>query len=428
MKLRQRIPIAATHFVVVAGLTACNGASPVAPAVPFAASTSRTAAACAVHRLFVEYKITELRVQPEMSRARCERRNIFAARELSPQIVTFDVPGSANAGACGQDQLYDICGTQGIAINDGGTVAGVYLNTRLVLRAFTRSSGGVYQTFQAPGAGTRADYNQGSEAVNLTNTGIAGGFYVDRNYVYHAFIRQRGGSFLTYEAPYASQIPNASRFQGTSLGSINAGLDTAGTFFDSQGLGHGFIRYHNGRYSKINPRGAAQSTVCSTDCLTHASATGTYFDGAGNAHGYIRISNGRYIAVDAPRGAATYSFGINDDGVTAGAFLNSSGVIWSYVRYRSGRFVTFQAPGASKTSGSGTQAGAINDGGTVAGAYVDASGEVHGFVRSSSGRFSQFDPEGSIGTFPESVNASGEVTGVWYDSQGVNHGFVWMPR
>jgi hypothetical protein len=53
--------------------------------------------------------------------------------------------------------------------------------------AFVRSPGGKVASFEAPGAGHKT--NEGTFAVSINKSGAVTGFYVDRNYLLHGFVR-----------------------------------------------------------------------------------------------------------------------------------------------------------------------------------------------------------------------------------------------
>lgn len=337
-------------------------------------------------------------------------------------LQVFDVPAAIKVSKCTSYELFNVCGTFGIAINASGTIAGYYNNSNHVVAAFIRTAGGTYRSFQAPGAtGLTLPYE-------ITNAGAIVGQYPDAGFVLHGFLRRKNGGFLTYEAPWASQIPNDSVSQGTAFGAINAAGETGGIYFDAQGVLHGYLRYRNGTAVQIVPKGSTTSTVCLVCLNNSGTAAGNYSGSDGIVRGYIRSAAGAIRTIAKPGALETVPSGLNNGNRVLGFYVDKNSVVWGFIVGGNKRRIVFQDPKASTTYGNGTQPEAINDAGAVTGLYADAQGDVHGFYRSPTGRFSEFDPTGSVYTLPFAINASGTVTGYWYDAQGGNHGFIWTPQ
>jgi hypothetical protein len=154
-----------------------------------------------------------------------------------------------------------------------------------------------------------------------------------------------------------------------------------------------------------------------------AAVAGSYLDTAGNYHGFLRARDGDITTFDAPgAGAYTGAIGINNKGTIAGNFTDSNGINHGFIRSAAGYFVTVDPPGSIDTT-----VLAINVWGAVAGIYVDASDGHHGFTRDANGAITPFDPSGSRETVAESINASGVITGIYYDANEAAHGFVRAP-
>lgn len=343
-----------------------------------------------------------------------------ASRPNTGSIQVFDVPGSIKPSKCTPYELFNVCGTFGYAINAEGTIIGIYLKSNGVETAFIRTAAGNYTSFQAPNG-------QGTSPFQITNDGAIVGQYADANNVSHAFVRRKGGSFLTYDAPWASQIPDDTVPQGTGAGAINAGGDTAGLYWDAQGLSHGFIRYNNGSFVQVIPNGSETSSVCLVCLNDSGTAAGDYTGSDGIGRGFIRSASGAIRTIAKPGAVDTGLTGINNRNIALGFFVDANSVVWGLIRGHNKRTV-FQDPEASETYGNGTQPEAINNAGAVTGLYADAQSVAHGFYRSPTGQFSEFDPPGSVYTEPVAINANGTVTGYWYDAQGANHGFIWTPQ
>jgi hypothetical protein len=342
----------------------------------------------------------------------------MGARGHSGNMQVFDVPGAIDESNCAPSELFGNCGTFANAINAAGTIVGLYLNTDNVIASFIRTSDAKYTSFQV-GSG------EPTEAYDITNSGASVGQYFDSQSISHAFIRDKNGSFLTYDAPWASQVPNDSVPQGTAAGMLNARGDSAGIYFDAQGLNHGFIRDRNGSFAQIIPTGSITSAVCIVCLNDRGTTAGNYSSSDGITRGYVRNAAGK-IQTIAEQGAVLTQFsGINDANRLAGFYVDKNSVTWGLLTGGNNKKIIFQDPKASETYGNGTQPEAINNAGAVTGLYADSQGVVHGFYRSPNGKFSEFDPNGSVFTEPYSINDGGTVTGYWFDAQGGTHGFIW---
>src|ERR1700686_5871993 len=58
-------------------------------------------------------------------------------------------------------------------------------------------------TFDAPGAGTTPNQGQGTLPVQITDSGLTVGSYVDAKGVSHGFVRALDGRITTFDAPGA---------------------------------------------------------------------------------------------------------------------------------------------------------------------------------------------------------------------------------
>ncbi len=438
------MPASRTRFIVSIfvgslGLTSCRGGggtSPIASlpqAMHTAQQTKITSAYCKAHPL------TDFKALPDraaslenVAKPGCGIGSAsFKSASLSQaaHLQVFNVPGAITASACDSYELFNNCGTLGYAINSPGTIVGYYLNFNAVLGGFARFPGGSYTRFQAPGAGVGSNLQQGTVPFEITNGGVIAGEYLDAQYVFHGFVRHNDGSYLTYQAPWASRIPNDPVNQGTYTSTINSGGSTAGLYFDAQGLSRGFIRLSNGSFVQVIPNGSATSSVCEGDCLNNGgSAAGNYSGPGGISRGFIRSASGSITTIAKPGSVATTLNGINNDNMVVGDYVDSSNLTWSFILGANKKRIVFQDPKAGQSSGAGTVALAINDAGAVTGIYADAGGAIHAFWRSQTGRFSEFDPKGSVETIPFDINATGTVTGYWYDAQGRSHGLIWAPH
>src|SRR5262249_32651539 len=109
-----------------------------------------------------------------------------------PAIITFDAPGAGTG---------PFQGTQSLAINPKGTIAGYFFDSNPVTHGFVRNTDGTITPFDAPGGGT-GPY-QGTFVLALTPLGAITGFTRDASDVFHGYLRAPGGTFTTFDAPGA---------------------------------------------------------------------------------------------------------------------------------------------------------------------------------------------------------------------------------
>jgi uncharacterized membrane protein len=174
-------------------------------------------------------------------------------------------------------------------INSGGAVAGYYTDATLVFHGFLRDGSGVITILDAPGAGTTAntgtqisDINShgvmvGGIAVGIVNgvntthsfmlsadgtytffeptqavssfaegindNGVVVGEYRDTALIRHGYIRQPDGTIISFDDPNAAQLPVSAAILGTEPRRINLSGQIVGSYSDSAGVTHAFIKH-----------------------------------------------------------------------------------------------------------------------------------------------------------------------------------------
>jgi hypothetical protein len=345
-----------------------------------------------------------------------------------PTIVTFDAPG-AGAGP-GQ-------GTEGIAINPAGVIAGAYTDASGVNHGFLRAPDGTFATFDAPGAGTGPSQGTFVAGVGaITPAGAIVGTYLDKDGVNHGFLRAPDGTFTTFDIPGAGTGPG----KGTLAEDINPEGVIAGEYSDASNVFHGFVRTEDGTITTFDVLGAGtgpgQGTfVASVEGLTPAGAlAGYYTDQSGVNHGYVRAPHGTITTFDVAGAGTgpsqgTFVGGINPEGTVMSIYVDPNNTLHGYVRAPHGAITTFDILGAGTSPGQGTFPQAINTPGTIIGNYYDVNGVSHGFIRAKHGAITVFDVPGAgtgpgQGTIPFCNNPADAITGWEIDASGVSHGFL----
>jgi hypothetical protein len=360
----------------------------------------------------------------------------ISANAQQPIILTIDAPGAGTSSGYG---------TEGIAINSAGQIAGLYAGYFNAMRAYVRELDGRGAMFDAPGAGSPgagvpfpiASASLGTYAVGMDDSGAVTGYVINAYGVAHSYLLTPDFTFTMFDVPGAGKGSG----QGTFAGSLSpSGGVISGWYLDATGMSHGFLRAGNGAITEFDVPAAATgpglgTTTAWAQCVNSAGAmTGYYFDQNGAAHGYVRAPDGTITTFDAPgagtgSGQGTYTWAINPAGTTAGASQDNNGVYHGLLRAADGTITMFDAPAAGTGNGQGTQAEGIDPTGAVTGYYTDANNVSHGYLRTVDGKFTFFDAPGAgkgsgLGTFPMTNNSTGMVTGYYVDGGGVYHGFV----
>ena len=306
-------------------------------------------------------------------------------------VKSFDAPG---AGTDGDTQQ----GTIGVAINEFGTIAGEIRDSNDVRHGFLRHPDGTFTVFDHPDAGTNGATEQGTKVEGMNLFGAVIGQYRDANNFDHPYIREPDGRFVTIP------IPNLLGGDGSSINLWGAAVGNFLNLTDVQNYPvllhyHGFLRDPKGTVTLFDPPGSTDTEIPPVGAINdEGSVTGDFWvcntdQSACTAHGFIRRLDGKYFSFDV------------------------------------------EGAGPDAYSGQGTFPQSINDVGEVVGYYVDVNDVGHGFVRNVGGVVTHFDiptvcttgtpPEDCAyeGTYPDSINNLGTVTGTYYGENGLPHGF-----
>jgi hypothetical protein len=309
---------------------------------------------------------------------------VFSA---SGTMTTFDVSGAGT----GKNQ-----GTFVTAMDTIGDVTGYYSVALYGLtHGFIRAANGAITSFDATtGGGNTAARGINSIGAVTGNTYGPGGF-----------VRSASGVITTFAVPVPGQ-PSSDVYSTTGIAINTAGV-VAGRYSDYTGVSHGYVRSANGTITSFDPPNVATTNLSTTRSVyneyvgtlptsidTAGDIAGTYTDTNGARHGFVRAASGAITVFDVP-GADTSpcassgmgvlmcgsgSFTINDAGEIVGAYMDVDNVGHGFLRAANGSITSFDAPGAGTGSYQGTGIFAINAAGTIAGTYLDTNSVLHGFV------------------------------------------------
>jgi len=259
------------------------------------------------------------------------------------RFVSISIPGSTDAFPFG--------------INKAGAASGWYVDTGNITNGFVWRNG-ILRTLDNPGF---AD----TELQSVSNRGVAMGFYGDNNASHAAMYSFASGAWTAL--PDIPGMPN----------NLGWGINSAGVAVGYAGAGDNGFGYNptNATAWIWDPRIQSYSFFAVPDAAqysTYADAindkgqiVGTFFDANGVAHGFIKEGE-TYTSLDVPGAMYTYSYGLNNSGAAVGWFGNLSGWAEGFVRTSDGVFTVVDFPGALET-----EIGGINERGDICGTWVD---------------------------------------------------------
>jgi len=144
-------------------------------------------------------------------------------------------------------------------------------------------------------------------------------------------------------------------------------IDFGNYYLDSHSIGIGIpspvVSSVNGHFAGIDFPRVIQTFPHGLDDA--GNVVGSYADSAGAFHGFVRDLGGTFTTLDAPGAGTALSQGsvaavINDSGLIAGPYADSNTVYHAFVRDSSGNYTIFDAPSAGTFAGEGIFVVAIN--------------------------------------------------------------------
>ena len=361
---------------------------------------------------------------------------ILSVQASAQKLITIDVPDAGTLA--GQ-------GTFATTVNPEGAVTGYYIDSNNTYHAFLRTKQGIISTFNPPGTGTGS--YEGSMGWGINPAGAIAGVFWGPNCLYHGYVRTPDGNFETFDAPGAGTGPSTCTltavpiYQGTIPGNMNPKGEIAGTMLDKNYVYHGFVRTADGKFETIDPPDAGTEPFQGTwvsfaaGLTDGGTVTGWYIDGTNITHGYVRTKDGEISTFDGPGEGVlvTMAFSTNSRGETVGFYVDADYLLHGFLRTKEGKITTTDVPFTGNGAGQGTQPEANNNAGVITGNYIDANYANHGYVLAADGRITAFDPLSAgpgagQGTIPIYINQTGAITGSFMDTVGVSHGFLRMPR
>lgn len=205
------------------------------------------------------------------------------------------------------------------AVNNWGTIAGYFFDTAANQYSGFFLRNGSYETYNIPGAPAYTD----TTIYSLNDLGDFCGFYeVPPNYAVVPYASIRGKIDTNFEIAGST---------GTYPEWINDLGQITGTWYDSQGTPHGFVREAGGKIHTYDAPGAGAMGTIILGLNVRGWMSGHYWDANNHEHGFVVSPRGTFHSIDVPGAATNLSAGgtaggnINDEGFLAGHYDPANG-------------------------------------------------------------------------------------------------------
>jgi hypothetical protein len=316
---------------------------------------------------------------------------LFVAANLNAQheqkITTFDVPNSNGStyptaistsgeiigGSSGGSFLRKSNGTITIVNFPGtpiginaGEITGWYIHAGEppFEAAFVIGTNGVFTTITPPA------WDASPSAIGPTGEVV--GRYIDTfGEAVHGFFWSPGqGSSTSFDAPVETTVY-------TTIEAVNSAGEFTGyytNFRDFVEIPHGVLRQPDGSVKSFDAPNADGGTFPNA-INAKGQIAGSWVDSTGHYHGFIRDVDDHFTIVDFPSATETGIVGIDSKGEVAGNYALADNVTHAFVRDPNGTFKTIEVPDSTSNGVS-----AMNPGGAMTGWFTDAKG-THGWVR-----------------------------------------------
>jgi hypothetical protein len=221
-----------------------------------------------------------------------------------------------------------------VSINAFGEVAGVYRGGVGGTTGFMRSRAGVFTTLEYP----KGSFNA-TRVTGLNDSGTVVGYFPVNPAGTASFITHPDGFSIQFILPVdvGNDGILATAAQAINADGVVAGFYFAATSSQPGVIATtgGFVRSPQGIFTLFNPPGPivtarrpvfqlGRGSLTDPPWLSingQGSITGSYTDSEGAQHGFVRNPYGTITSFDPPRGGQTLATGINDSNVIAGYYF-----------------------------------------------------------------------------------------------------------
>lgn len=238
--------------------------------------------------------------------------------------------------------------------------------------------------------------------------------------VIDAFTGERRGFVRFHNGHFTKPIVDPNDTGGfTDLRGINNADTTDGAYIGADGLFHGFIANGNS-FTDYDVPGSAGTILLANN--NNGDFCGGYATSANpNNTAFLNIG-GTVTTVIVPNASISFCYTMDDNNNSAGQYTDvNTGVLHAFSRAADGTII---APDDPPNSTSAIIFG-INNAGIQVGRFTSATdGIERGFVRSPSGTVLVLDKADASLTSLNGINSNNLMCGRWVDFNGVAHGIV----
>jgi hypothetical protein len=289
---------------------------------------------------------------------------VIASAVQAQNITTFDVP----------DSTY----THPVSINQTGQITGDFVDSNGKQRGFLRGHDGTIVVFDVPDQ-LECDpqdctqfFTQWTLPTSINTSGQIAGYYWDDTAPtgsprQRGFLRNTDGTFTTFTVSGGFIRTRAINPAGQITGWFDAGMPSPS---------FAFLRASDGTVIEFEAPGATYTYPAAMN--PNGQIAGQYYNSDGIGHGFLRESDGTFSAFDVS--GSTYPTAIDSNGQTAGFYVDPAFVYHGFLRGSDGTITTFDVPGSANTAALG-----LNLRGQITGFYTDPSAHHHGFLRAQDG-------------------------------------------
>jgi len=260
------------------------------------------------------------------------------------RFVSIEIPGATGLGPWGG-------GANAWGINNAGLVTGFYSDSSNASHGFVWRNGTVH-TLDDPGS-------PNTSLWSVSNQGVAAAYYWDQTTTSAATYSFASGAWtMLPDIPGVSsnQAYGINKF-GVVIGEarVNSASNPSAWIWDPS----------TQSYSYFAVPGAPQDSTYPDAINDKGQIVGTFADTSGVQHGFVKDGE-TYTTIDVPGANNTLAWGINNSGTIVGPWGNLSNWVEGYVRTSDGVFAVVDFPGALETFVVG-----INDRGDICGFWAD---------------------------------------------------------
>jgi probable HAF family extracellular repeat protein len=252
-----------------------------------------------------------------------------------------------------------------------------------------------------------------TDSYAINNKGVIAGDYVDSSAIQHAMILA-GKKVTTVDRADCLTTAGAT---GIQFYGINSAGVAAGWCTNTSNVQIGFT-WAKGKFTDIN---LSASLTNANGINDKGEVVGTYVDSSGVQHGFLKV--GKKVTNLDPPGVVSLAtaWGINNKGVVTVWGLNASNTYVSFTTANKGKtYKPFHAP---KEGTTGTAIHSNNNKGDVVATYWDSSSLRHGVLFHKGKYYSFDDPKGKGQTRGDGLNDTLGIVGRYSPTSSTNAGF-----